>query len=75
MNAVTMFKMTALTTLTALTVAGLPAFATCPTFDDGDVDAEWTCRAILPMDNLTVSATCDSTVTADNDLDGETFHY
>lgn len=75
MNAANMFKMTALTTLTALTTMSLPAFATCPTFDDGDVDAEWTCRAILPMDNLTVSASCDGTVLAENDVDGETFHY
>jgi len=72
MKAANMFKMTA---LTALATMGLPAFATCPTFDDGDIDAEWTCRSILPMDNLTVSASCDATVAAENDVDGETFHH
>jgi len=73
MKAATMSKLTA---LTALLTVGLPAFADCPEFDDDGLhDSEWMCRAILPMDNLDVSATCDSTVTTDSDSDGETFHY
>ncbi len=62
-------KTTAVALLTTLASVAGPAHAACPDLSDGT----WTCTAILPMDGLDVSATCDHTFPEDTDSASNTY--